>query len=52
MRANGSIAESVLQNGGKVTGVEPQFLWTPSCSTTADGAYCDKGHDGQKDEND
>lgn len=39
----GSIAESVLQNGGKVTGVEPGvFLWTPSCSTTADGAYCDK----------
>lgn len=30
----GSIAESVLQNGGKVTGVEPQFFVTPSCSTT------------------
>lgn len=26
MRAKGSIAESVLQNGGKVTGVEPQFF--------------------------
>lgn len=24
----GEIAESVLQTGGKVTGVEPQFLWS------------------------
>ena len=47
----GSIAESVLQNGGKVTGVEPQFF-VDSELQRADGAYCDKGHDGQKDEND
>ena len=48
----GSIAESVLQNGGKVTGVEPQFCGLRAAARRADGAYCDKGHDGQKDEND
>ena len=49
----GSIAESVLQNGGKVTGVEPQFF--VDSELQHDGLtelIADKGHDGQKDEND
>ena len=48
----GEIAESVLQAGGEVTGVEPQFLLIWNTSMMPYRADRHEGHDGAQDEDD